>query len=198
MIVFKFPSGPLRTNAILIGDGSSGAVIDPAMGSTDKILKQAAKHNLNIEKILLTHSHWDHIVDVKRLKEETGALLYVHPLDAKNIEMPGTDGLPIVLPIEGAHPDRFLKEGEIIEVGSIKLEVICTPGHSPGSVCFYSRGENILFSGDTLFFRATGRLDLATGNPELFQESLEKLARLPPHTRVVPGHGPDTEIGQEL
>ncbi len=197
MILYKFPSGPLATNAILFGEGRSGAVVDPSMGSTEKILHQAAQSNLQIEKILLTHSHWDHIADAKVLKEKTGALLYVHPLDAKNVEIPGSDGLPLFVHIQGIAPDRFLKEGEPVQVGSLQVEVIHTPGHSPGSVCLYLKDQNILISGDTLFRGGIGRLDLPTGHPEAMAESLRKLAKLPPRTRVIPGHGPDTEIGKE-
>jgi len=197
MILYTFPSGPLETNAILFGEGKSGAVVDPSLGSTEKILHQAAQNKLQIEKILLTHSHWDHIADVKVLKEKTGALLYVHPLDAKNVENPGSDGLPIYFAIQGVAPDRFLKEGETIQVGSLQVEVIHTPGHSPGSVCLYLKDQGILLSGDTLFRGGIGRLDLPTGHPKAMEESLRKLAKLPPHTRVIPGHGPDTEIGKE-
>ena len=195
MILHKFACGPLRTNAILFGIDGIGAVIDPAMGSAEKIVHQAQADGLEIKKIFLTHSHWDHIVDAKLLKEQTGALLYVHPFDAKNIEVPGTDGLPLATPISGVAPDLFLNEGESISLGSLTIEVIHTPGHSPGSVCLYLREQGILFSGDTLFAGAIGRLDLPTGVPEMMEESLEKLAALPPETKVIPGHGPDTKIG---
>lgn len=197
MILYKFPCGPLKTNAILFGISHSGAVVDPSMGSTVEILRRAEENNLRIEKILLTHSHWDHIADVKVLKEKTGALLYVHPLDAKNVETPGSDGLPLFFQIQGTAPDRFLKEEETVQVGSLRVEVIHTPGHSPGSVCLYLKDQNILISGDTLFCGGIGRLDLPTGDPEAMERSLRKLAGLPPQTRVIPGHGPDTELGKE-
>jgi len=195
--VYQFPCGPLETNAILFGEGGIGAAIDPSLGSAEKIVVQAQQSGLKIEKILLTHSHWDHIADVHALKEKTGAFLCVHPLDAKNVEAPGSDGLPLYFPIAPARPDHLLRDGEIVTVGSLHLEVIHTPGHTPGGVCFYLAGQSILFAGDTLFCGSMGRTDLPTGNAQNMGSSLRKLAKLPPKTRVISGHGPDTEIGKE-
>lgn len=197
MFLFKFPCGPLETNAVLFGEGNTGAVIDPSPGSTLQILAQAALSDLKIEKILLTHSHWDHIADVYALKEKTGALVYVHSLDAKNVEAPGSDGIPLFFPISPAKPDHRLEGGDVVMVGSLKLEVIHTPGHSPGSICFYIASKAVLFAGDTLFRGSFGRLDLPTGESEKMAESLRRLAKLPSETRVISGHGPDTTIGQE-
>jgi hydroxyacylglutathione hydrolase len=197
MFLFKFPCGPLETNAILFGAEGRGAAIDPSLGSSVKIIAQAKQSGLQIEKILLTHSHWDHIADVQALKEKTGASLYVHKLDAKNVEEPGSDGLPLYFPIAPAKPDHLLSGGEIIAVGLLQLETIHTPGHSPGGVCFYLASHGILFAGDTLFCGGMGRLDLPTGNAQSMRASLRKLAALPPKTRVISGHGPETEIGKE-
>lgn len=199
MIIRVFPSGPISTNAILIGCKSTqkAAVIDPAQGSLEPILQEAAREHLNLEKILLTHSHWDHIVDVARLQEKTKALLFVHELDAPNIINPGSDGLPLFFPVTGAQPDGFLDEAKNIELGHLHIQVIHTPGHSPGSVCFYLKEQKVLISGDTLFQGCIGRLDLPTGQKALMWPSLEKLRALPPETRVFPGHGEETTIGHE-
>ena len=199
MLIYKFPSGPLETNAILFGCTTTrrGAVIDPARGSTEPILKLAAEAGLAIERIFLTHSHWDHLADVQELKIKTSALLYVHPLDVKNVEEPGIDGIPLLFPIQGVKADRLLAEGDVIPVGELQVEVIHSPGHSPGSVCYYLRAQNLLFSGDTLFQGSVGNLYLPTSEPQQMWISLRKLAALPKETRVVPGHGGDTSIGQE-
>ncbi|HSX37232.1 MAG TPA: MBL fold metallo-hydrolase [Chlamydiales bacterium] len=197
MLLYTFPSGPLQTNAILFGENGIGAVIDPSPGSAKKILHQACQDGITIEKILLTHSHWDHIADVHALKEKTDAELYVHAFDRKNVQQPGSDGLPLMMPIPAARPDHVLQEGGYVTVGHLQLQVIHTPGHSPGSVCFYLASHEILFSGDTLFKGRMGRIDLPTGHPENMWHSLKKLAHLPFKTRVLPGHGPDTTIGQE-
>ncbi len=192
MFLKIFPSGPLQTNAILFAENGIGAVIDPSMGSTALILEEGIK----VEKILLTHSHWDHIVDLKKLKSFTGANVYVHSLDAKNVQKPGSDGLPSI-PIPGVEPDFLLEDGEHVKLGSLQLEVIHTPGHSPGSVCFYLASHGILFAGDTLFQGSCGRVDLPTSNPDNMWLSLKRLCHLPPKTRVIPGHGPETTIEKE-
>ena len=199
MILKKFPSGPIETNAYLFACSKTkiAAVIDPSSGSAASILEKAQELDLNIKKILLTHSHWDHIADAHLLVQKTGAEIYVHPLDAANLEHPGSDKLPLFFPIHGVKPDHFIQEGERVFVGEIACEVIHTPGHSPGCVCFYLREEKILFSGDTLFEGSIGNLSLATAQPARMWASLEKLAVLPPDTRVMPGHGSDTTIGKE-
>jgi hydroxyacylglutathione hydrolase len=199
MFLFKFPFGPLETNAILIGCAKTktAAVIDPSPGSAGALLAKASELGLKIEKILLTHSHWDHFADAHALKALTSAPLYVHFLDAKNLEHPGSDGIPLFLPIHPVTPEHFLNEGDVVEVGELKLEVIHSPGHSPGGVCFYLRTQKLLISGDTLFQGSIGNLSLPTGESAKMWTSLEKLSKLPPETRVIPGHGGETSIGRE-
>jgi hydroxyacylglutathione hydrolase len=199
MLLFKFPFGPIETNALLLvcNETKIAAAIDPSAGSAGPLLHKAKELNTPIQKILLTHSHWDHFADAHELKKKTHAPLYVHPLDANNVEDPGSDGIPLFVPIEGVKVDHFLQEGATLEVGKLKLEVIHTPGHSPGSVCFYLKEQKLLISGDTLFQGTMGRVDLPTGEPALMWKSLEKLSKLPPETRVVPGHGGETTIGKE-
>lgn len=199
MILHKFPAGPLDTNTLLIGcsETKKGAVVDPAYQSTKEVLQYAEEKGIAIEKILLTHSHWDHFADAFELKEKTKAKLFVHPLDAQNLEKPGSDKVPTFLKIHSVQYDHLLKEGEIIYVGNLSFEVIHTPGHSPGSVCFYSAKEACLISGDTLFQGSIGNLSLATGTPDLMWASLQKLSILPKNTRVIPGHGDNTTIGDE-
>lgn len=199
MFIYQFTFGPLETNAIFIGCNKTkkAAVIDPALGSCTALLTKAKELGLTIEKILLTHSHWDHFADAYTLKEKTKALLYIHFLDAKNLEHPGSDRIPLFFPIHPVVPDHFLKEGEDILVGELRLQVLHTPGHSPGSVCFYLKEQKVLISGDTLFQGSIGNLQLPTAKADHMWDSLEKLAKLPAETRVIPGHGGETTIGDE-
>lgn len=199
LMIQIFPLGPLGTNAILFGcsETGKGAVIDPSRGATNPILQEARLLELKIEMILLTHSHWDHIADVHQLREKTDAPVYIHPLDEGNLADPGSDGLPLYFPIRGVEADRFLTEGKSIKLGNLTIEVIHTPGHSPGGVCFYLREQKVLFSGDTLFKGTMGGLHLPTSQPDLMGSSLAKLAALPSDTRVIPGHGEETTIGAE-
>jgi glyoxylase-like metal-dependent hydrolase (beta-lactamase superfamily II) len=199
MQLFKFPFGPLETNSILFGCAKTkkGAVVDPSFGSSEAILQKAEENGIKIEKILLTHSHWDHFADAHILQNQTKAPIFIHPLDVKNLEVPGSDGIPFMVPIQSVKADHLIHEGDLIEVGDLKIEVIHSPGHSPGSVCFYFRDQNLLFSGDTLFKGSIGNLYLPTASPTHMWTSLRKLSELPLETLVVPGHGSDTIIGNE-
>lgn len=199
MILQKYPCGPLETNAILVACETTlrAAIVDPSPGSANILLKEMERRRLQLKAIFLTHSHWDHFADVHTLKETTGVPVFVHALDAPNVIRPGADGLPLCLPIKGVQPDGYLEDHMSLELGAMTFEVIHTPGHSPGGVCFYFREQQILISGDTLFCGCMGRIDLPTGEPNQMWESLRKLAHLPADTRVIPGHGGDTTIGQE-
>lgn len=199
MFVKIFSLGPVETNAILIGCPKTkrAVVIDVPFESTPILLEAIHKNSLTVEMILLTHSHWDHTADVAKLKKQLGVPLYVHREDAGNVESPGSDGLPLFFPIEGVKPDGFLSEGQKLAVGALEIIVIHTPGHTPGGVCFWIPEEKVLVSGDTLFHGTIGNLSFPTARPALMGESLKKLSKLPPDTRVIPGHGDETTIGAE-
>jgi glyoxylase-like metal-dependent hydrolase (beta-lactamase superfamily II) len=199
MFLFRLSCPPFGTNAILFGCDATkkAAVVDPAAGSAPVLLKKAEDKGFHIEKILLTHSHWDHIVDLAALKEATQAPVYVHRLDAGNVQNPGSDQVPGLLPVRPVVPDVLLEDGQTLTVGNLRIETIHTPGHARGAVCFYLPEEGVLFSGDTVFRGSIGTLALATSEPEKMTNSLHKLAKLPSHTRVIPGHGGETTIGKE-
>ncbi len=199
MILEVFSSGPIETNTILLGCPltKKGAVIDVPLESSAWLTRRIQALDLKVEKILLTHSHWDHIAEVKLLQELLGASVYIHAEDRANLEQPGTDELPLMFSIEGIKPSGLLTDGEIIMVGTLEIKVIHTPGHSTGSVCFYLEKEKVLISGDTLFRGTMGRIDFPKSRPDLMKSSLKKLAALPSDTQVFPGHGPSTTIGTE-
>jgi len=173
------------------------AIVDPAPSCAELIITYVSEKGFKVEKILITHSHWDHIADTAELKNHYNAPVYIHRDDAENLEVPGSDGIPLWEAMEVVQPDYFLKDGDIVDVGTLKFVVIHTPGHSPGSICFYCKEENILFAGDTLFKKSIGNLALPTSNAEMMWNSLNKLASLPPETKVYPGHGESTTIGDE-
>ena len=110
---------------------------------------------------------------------------------------PGSDGLTAQVPVEGVEPERSLQQDQVIEVGALRFQVIETPGHSPGGVCFYLEEEQILMSGDTLFKGSIGTFLVPTANPDEMWVSLAKLAALPSDTKVYPGHYAITTIGHE-
>lgn len=199
MLIEVFSTGPVETNTILLGclQTHKAAIVDAPLDSVSLLLDEIRKNSLEVQMILLTHSHWDHTAEVAALKEKLHVPLYVHAEDAGNVEHPGSDGLPLLFPIKGVKPDGFLQDGEEILIGSLQLKVIHTPGHTPGAVCFWLPKEEVLISGDTLFRGTIGNLSFPTARPSLMGESLKKLAKLPPKTRVIPGHGEETTIEAE-
>ncbi len=199
MILEVFSSGPLETNAyLLVCDVTKrAAVIDVPPESADVLLERIKELSLSVDAILLTHSHWDHIAEVSELKKHLKALIYIHKEDAGNLESPDSDKLPLFFPLRGIKPDGYLTDGQELTIGKLVITVIHTPGHSPGSVCFYLLSERILISGDTLFRGTIGNLSLPTARPALMWDSLKKLAALPAMTKVYPGHGNSTTIGAE-
>jgi hydroxyacylglutathione hydrolase len=199
MIIKVFTTGPAETNSILLGCSKTrqAAIVDAPLGCTELIVQALKKDSLIPQMILLTHSHWDHLADAAKLKKLLNVPIYVHAEDAGNLENPGSDQLPLFFPIEGVKTEKFLTDGQIIPLGNLKIEVICTPGHTPGGVCFWLREQKLLISGDTLFQGTIGNLSFPTARPALMWESLKRLAELPPETRVIPGHGPETTIKAE-
>ncbi len=199
MFLKIFVLGPLANNTIIIGceKEHAAAVIDPSFEAAEKILTYLKKKNLKLKAILLTHSHWDHIAGVKALKEKIDVSVYVHELDRENLEKPGSDGLVLMYDIEGVKADYLLKDQDMVQIGSIALKVLHTPGHTPGSVCYFAEKEKILFSGDTLFKGSMGAVHFPASSAKDMWQSLKKLSLLPPKTEVFPGHGRNTTIKQE-
>lgn len=199
MLIESFPSGPFETNAYVVACPKTrqAAIIDPAPESFAKVDAYLQTKQLIPTKILLTHSHWDHLADVSLFKKKYNIPVYIHPLDKGNMERPGSDGLPCWIRIDAVKSDFDIHEGDLVDIGNLKLKVIDTPGHTPGGVCFYSAEDGVLISGDTLFKGSIGNLSFPTARPELMWLSLDKLAKLPPETLVYPGHGPSTTLGAE-
>jgi hydroxyacylglutathione hydrolase len=199
--------GMLQCNCHIVGDPATreAIVIDPG-DDVDAILGVIARHQLKVTNILITHSHIDHIIGLKKMREATGAPVLMHQADIdlyKQMEMQA-EWINWATP-ELAEVDDFLTEGKSIKWGNYELRVIHTPGHTKGSVCLYlPREENIvqdpglLFAGDTLFEGSIGRTDLWGGSMKEILRSLKtKLLALPDETIVFPGHGAPTTIGVE-
>lgn len=188
--VDKAVVGAYQTNCWLVWDPASGRgmVIDPG-AKWKKIMAMIEKNKAGVTAIVWTHGHGDHIAATYQLLEKTDTLLYRHP---SRLENWGAKD------IEERFPDRVrdIDDGDTLEIGPFRFEVIHTPGHSPGGISLY--GEGMLFSGDLLFRGSVGRSDLAGGDlSELMKSLNERIARLPDDTRVLPGHGPETTLGAE-
>jgi glyoxylase-like metal-dependent hydrolase (beta-lactamase superfamily II) len=201
LLVRTIPVGPLQCNCSIVADTDAGeaVVIDPG-DEVEKVLLALAATKCRAVALLHTHGHFDHIGGAAGVKRATSAAIRIHAADR-----PLYDALPAQASYFGLSaelpppPDGGLADGETIEVGRIRLHVIHTPGHTPGSTCFRLEGETpVLFAGDTLFRRSIGRTDLWGGDTEMILASIRrKLFTLPPDLRVVCGHGPDTTIGEE-
>ncbi|WP_404665765.1 MBL fold metallo-hydrolase [Rhabdochlamydiaceae symbiont of Dictyostelium giganteum] len=199
MFLRKFTCGPIATCGYFIGceQSKTAVLIDAPQGITQHIQKLLHQTSFSLKKVILTHSHWDHTADVASLLEQFTLDVYVHANDYANLKHPGSDGLPLFFPLQGIETTFFLKEGDVIEEGSLEFDVMETPGHSPGSVCLWMKKENILFSGDTLFQGGMGNVSFPTSNPLFMKQSLQKLGKLPLDTVVYPGHGESTTIQAE-
>ncbi|MCX5828342.1 MAG: MBL fold metallo-hydrolase [Deltaproteobacteria bacterium] len=201
MFLKQIQVGQMAVFAYLIGDEETGEafVIDPA-AETSMLVSLAEKNNLKIKYIVNTHGHVDHISGNQDMKERTGAKIIIHEADAEML----VSTPAMYLRMFGAKPsppaDITVKEGDALTLGKISLQVLDTPGHSPGSMCLY--GDGLIFTGDTLFVGAVGRTDLPGGSWDVMARSLkEKLAVLPDETKVLPGHNygaaPTSTIGYE-
>lgn len=199
MIIECVTAGPLQTNTYLVGCDQErvACIIDPALKCSERLGRLIDRHQLTIQGIYLTHSHFDHFADAAYLKREFGFPIHVHEADSSNVQKPGSDGIPNLWNISGVAWDHFLSEGQVIKLGTLEFSVIHTPGHSPGGVCFYFEKQGVLFSDDVLFKGTYGNVSLPTSDPELMRYSLQKLMLLPDETKVYPGHGEPTTIGSE-
>ena len=189
--------GPIATNVQVLADPRSreAIAIDTAIPSLDWIAGQLAERGWTLKLIISTHGHWDHIGDNAALAERTGAPIAVHALDRERLVHPSALMAPFEIP--PSVPAVELAEGGVIRFGELRLEVLHTPGHTEGSVCLLAPDDGLLFSGDTLFAGGWGRVDLPGGSAEQMAESIARLGRFEPGTRVLPGHGPTTTIGRE-
>ncbi len=183
---------------ILVDDRSEAIVIDPSMAEAE-VLRAMRENGLRVLAILNTHGHPDHVYANAPVKEAARARLAIHRLDAYRLELVSRPGGSAVLPpAPRAVADDLLEEGPVTYLADVDVQALHTPGHTEGSTCFYLPAEGILFSGDVLFSGAVGRVDLPGGDKRQMEQSLRRVAALPPGTRVYPGHGPPTTIGDEL
>ncbi|MBS3155021.1 MBL fold metallo-hydrolase [Candidatus Woesearchaeota archaeon] len=185
MIIKKFILGPISTNVYLLINNKSAILIDCQKPKV--ILNYLEAKKIKLKAVLLTHGHFDHVKGAIILKEKTNAFVYMNKVD-----LTAPYGAKV-------NVDKNIKNNQILNLNGLKIKVIFTPGHTKGSVSFYIKDKNLLFSGDTLFAKGIGRWDNSGKNYDNLINSLnKKLFRLPAKTRVLPGHGHESNIKKTM
>ena len=199
MILETLAVGPLEVNAYVLAEarGGRGLVVDPG-GDADAILACLARLDLTLAYIVNTHGHFDHVGANRDLKEATGAEILIHEADAGLLLRAADQAGMFGLEAEASPPaDRLLRHGDRISLDGLVLEVVSTPGHTPGGICLVLPGR--IFTGDTLFAGSVGRTDLPGGS---FRELMVSIQReILPRARgrtILPGHGPATTLAREI
>jgi hydroxyacylglutathione hydrolase len=191
--------GPLQCNCYVVGDPATrqAILIDPG-GDADALIEDLAEARVEVTAIVATHAHFDHIVAAERVRAATGAPFHLHKGDLQLLDWFQESGR-LLLGIDLGSPpdvDTSPSEGDLLRAGEVELQVLHTPGHSPGSISLVADGA--LFSGDTLFAGSIGRSDLPGGDGRALLNAIqEKLLGLGDDVKVYPGHGPPTTIERE-
>jgi hydroxyacylglutathione hydrolase len=198
MNIQKIIVGQLDVNCYIISDEatSEALIVDPG-DESDRIIEFIEAARLKPKFILVTHAHYDHVCAAGELHDRYKAIFLMHEKETATYR--ATTQLCIswgFAPEDFPEPDKTLKDGDTISVGPLSFRVLHTPGHTAGSICL--QGENMLFSGDTLFRGSVGRTDLPGGDSDLLSRSLERLMLLPRETKVMCGHNGETSIAEEI
>jgi len=198
----RIPLGPLQTNAYILSNSDKEAVIFDPGGDGRQLISILERQQLKPQAILLTHAHFDHIGAVDDIRDKWSIPVYVHEKEREWLGNPNLNGSSLFITGNGIvakDADYHIKKEGQFEVGTFTFSIFHTPGHSPGSISYYVKDLEVIFSGDALFAGSIGRTDLPGGNHDQLLASIHnKLLTLPEETIVLSGHGPETTIGAEM
>ncbi len=199
MIIKTCVVGVVSTNCyLLINENTKETIIIDPGAEADKIILKIKELNVKPVAILLTHGHFDHVIAVKDLVEEYGIKTYGSKEEVAIFENDSLNCSGMIRQNYELEVDILLEDNEKVNLAGFDIEVIHTPGHTQGGVCYYIEDEGVLFSGDTLFADSIGRTDLPTGDIRALRNSIiKRLFVLPEEVEVYPGHGAKTTIGHE-
>lgn len=194
--------GIASTNCYLIADESSkqAVLFDTPDHTVAPLLDEAKRLGYDVIGLWLTHAHFDHIADHALVTTAfPNAKVLLHPLDVSKLRAPGVQTRMFMLPftIPPRQPDQLVNDGDTLSIGSLQVNVIHTPGHAPGHVCYHFPSEKILVGGDLIICGAVGRTDLPDSNEHDLARSIQKIMRLPDDTRLLPGHCDPSTLGDE-
>lgn len=201
MIVIGNTGGLAHTNAFLVADPDSrqAVLFDAPDHTVGPILDEAQRRGFDLIGLWLTHGHFDHMADHLLVKERfPNAKVLIHPLDVPKLDQPNSSVFQLPFSIAPCPHDGLLADGQMLKIGAIDVQVIHTPGHAPGHVCFYMAAHNVLIGGDLIIGGAVGRTDLPDSNHDDLNASIRTIMKLPGQTHLLPGHGTPGTLDHEL
>jgi hydroxyacylglutathione hydrolase len=201
MKILQKTGGIASTNSFLVADEATGkaVIFDAPDHTVAPLIAKAKENNWDVIGLWLTHGHFDHVADhAEVISAFPDAKVLIHRLDEPKLRRPNISmfRLPFTIPPRGA--DGFLEDGQELQIGELKVKVIHTPGHAPGHVMFHFPEYKTLIGGDLIIMGAVGRTDLPDSDQNVLNESIRKVMKLPPDTRLFPGHGNPSTLEEEM
>lgn len=200
MKLLMHTGGIVQTNCFVVADESTrqAVMFDAPDHTAGPLLDAVHKQGWDLIGLWLTHGHFDHVSDHAVVRERfPNAKMLIHKSDEKKLVRPQSSFFTLPFEVPPGRPDGYLEDGQELAIGSLKVQVIFTPGHSPGHVSFYLPDEELLIGGDLIIGGAVGRTDLPDSNFQDLVASVKRVMNLPPFTRLMPGHGSPTTLGNE-
>jgi hydroxyacylglutathione hydrolase len=201
LLIKSLTLGPFQTNCYLVADSDSKiAVVIDAPSGASHMVEEARVQDYSITDILITHAHFDHINGVSELVKalDRPVLVHLHPADLPLWRQRGGSSIFGLFSEQQPDPTTDLTDKQVVMVGNNKIQVLLTPGHTPGHVIYYAPDSSVAFTGDLIFHQGVGRTDLPGGNyAELIKSINDRIFTLPPNTRLLSGHGAETTVKNE-